>query len=39
MTEWHFWGEKQFEDVYENIYIRTSMEDWFKIVKEIAKDW
>jgi len=38
MTEWHFWGEKQFADVYENIYIRTTMEDWFKIVKDIAKE-
>jgi len=38
MTEWHFWGEKRFANVYENIYIRTFMEDWFKIVKEIAKE-
>ncbi len=38
MTEWHFWGEKQFADVYENIYLRTFMEDWFTIVKFFAKE-
>ncbi|MCK5629657.1 MAG: class I SAM-dependent methyltransferase [Nanoarchaeota archaeon] len=38
MTEWHFWGEKRFADVYENIYIRTFMEDWFKIVKYISNE-
>ena len=38
MTEWHFWGEKQFADVYENIYLRTFMEDWFDIVKTLAKE-
>ena len=21
MANWHFWGEKEFSDVYENIYI------------------
>jgi len=38
MANWHFWGEKQFSDVYENIYIRTSMEDWFGIVDVLAKE-
>ncbi|MEO6536626.1 MAG: methyltransferase [Candidatus Paceibacterota bacterium] len=32
MAKWHFWGEKEFTDVYENIYVRSSVEDWFKIV-------
>jgi len=38
MTRWHFWGEKEFSDIYENIYIRSDMEDWFNIVFEIAKE-
>lgn len=38
MAKWHFWGEKEFSDVYENIYIRTFVEDWFKIVLEIVKE-
>lgn len=38
MTKWHFWGEKQFADVYENIYIRTFMEDWFNIIFTIVKE-
>jgi trans-aconitate methyltransferase len=38
MTEWHFWGEKQFADVYENIYLRTFMEDWFAIVNVLARE-
>lgn len=38
MVQWHFWGEKQFADVYENIYLRTFMEDWFNIVNELAKE-
>lgn len=38
MTKWHFWGEKKFSDVYENIYIRSFVEDWFNIVSEITKD-
>lgn len=38
MAKWHFWGEKEFSDVYENIYIRTLVEDWFKIVLEIVKE-
>lgn len=38
MAQWHFWGEKQFSDVYENIYIRSVMEDWFNIVFEIVKE-
>jgi len=37
MAKWHFWGEKEFSDVYENIYIRTLVEDWFGIVFEIVK--
>jgi len=37
MTRWHFWGEKEFSDVYENIYIRSVMEDWFNIVFEIVR--
>lgn len=41
MAKWHFWGEKEFSDVYENIYIRGTNEDWlnivFSIVKEITK--
>ena len=36
MAKWHFWGEKSFADVYENIYIRTKLEDWFKIVFSIV---
>ncbi|MDP3934832.1 MAG: class I SAM-dependent methyltransferase [Candidatus Giovannonibacteria bacterium] len=32
MAKWHFWGEKEFSDVYENIYIRALNEDWFEIV-------
>lgn len=38
MAKWHFWGEKEFSDVYENIYIRSFVEDWFEIVDEIAKE-
>ncbi len=38
MANWHFWGEKEFSDVYENIYIRSVMEDWFNIVLEVAKE-
>lgn len=42
MARWHFWGEKQFAEVYENIYIRALTEDWFKIifgiVNEISKE-
>lgn len=37
MAKWHFWGEKEFSDIYENIYIRSVMEDWFNIVFEIVK--
>lgn len=36
MAKWHFWGEKEFSDVYENIYIRALNEDWFDIVLEIV---
>lgn len=38
MAKWHFWGEKEFSDVYENIYIRSYMEDWFNIISEIVKE-
>jgi len=38
MAKWHFWGEKEFSDVYENIYIRSYVEDWFNIVFEIVKE-
>lgn len=38
MAKWRFWGEKEFSDVYENIYIRSDMEDWFNIVFEIVKE-
>lgn len=38
MAKWHFWGEKEFSDVYENIYIRALTEDWFGIVSEIVKE-
>lgn len=38
MAKWHFWGEKEFSDVYENIYIRSYVEDWFNIVFAIARD-
>jgi len=38
MTQWHFWGDKEFSDVYENIYIRGMLEDWFKIVSEVVKE-
>ena len=36
MTHWPFWGEKRYADIYENIYIRTNMEDWHRIICEIA---
>lgn len=39
MAKWHFWGEKEFSDVYENIYIRSVMEDWFSIIFEIVKEF
>lgn len=38
MAKWHFWGEKEFSDVYENIYIRSYVEDWFSIVFEVVKE-
>ena len=38
MTQWCFWGDKEFSDVYENIYIRGALEDWFKIVESIARE-
>lgn len=38
MTEWVFWGDRRIAGVYENIYLRTFVEDWFNIVKELAKE-
>jgi len=38
MAKWHFWGEKEFSDVYENIYIRSFVEDWFGIVSKVAEE-
>jgi len=38
MTEWTFWGDRQLVSVYGNIYLRTFVEDWFKIVDVMAKD-
>jgi len=35
---WPFWNEKGISDVYENIYIRTFREDWFKIASIVAKE-
>jgi len=36
MTEWQFWGDRQILSVYGNIYLRTFVEDWFKIVEAFA---
>jgi len=38
MTEWTFWGDRQIVSVYGNIYLRTFVEDWFKIVDAMAKE-
>ncbi len=38
MAKWHFWGEKEFSDVYENIYIRALTKDWFDIVSQVVKE-
>lgn len=38
MAKWHFWGEKEFSDVYENIYIRAVSEDWLNIVFAVVKE-
>ncbi|MBI2108939.1 MAG: methyltransferase domain-containing protein [Parcubacteria group bacterium] len=38
MAKWHFWGEKEFSDVYENMYIRALNEDWINIIAEIVKE-
>lgn len=38
MAKWHFWGEKEFSNVYENIYICALTEDWFDIVSETVKE-
>ncbi len=37
-TIWPFWNEKRISDVYENIYIRTFVEDWFLIVAKLAEE-
>ena len=37
MTEWVFWGDRQIISVYGNIYLRTFVEDWFKIINTLAK--
>lgn len=38
MTEWTFWGDRQLVSVYGNIYLRTFVEDWFKIVDILARE-
>lgn len=38
MAKWHFCGEKEFSDVYENIYIRALNEDWFEIVSVMVDE-
>ena len=38
MTEWVFWGDRRISGVYENIYLRTFVEDWFDIVNVLAKE-
>lgn len=38
MTEWVFWGDRQIVSVYGNIYLRTFVEDWFRIVNAMAKE-
>jgi ubiquinone/menaquinone biosynthesis C-methylase UbiE len=38
MTQWYFWGDKKISDIYENIYVRTFVEDWFKIIEKIANE-
>jgi ubiquinone/menaquinone biosynthesis C-methylase UbiE len=38
MTEWVFWGDRKIVSVYGNIYLRTFVEDWFKIVDTMAKE-
>ncbi len=38
MTRWEFWNQKEFADVYENIYIRALTEDWYNIVFTIVKE-
>jgi len=38
MTEWTFWGDRQLVSVYGNIYLRTFIEDWFKIVDTFARE-
>jgi len=38
MTQWYFWGDKQIAGVYENIYIRTYVEDWFNTFKRLAAE-
>ncbi len=38
MIAWRFWPEKNFSNVYENIYIRTFVADWFAIAETIARE-
>ncbi len=38
MARWNFWGDKEFSDVYENVYIRSFVEDWFKIVEALVHE-
>lgn len=38
MARWNFWGDKEFSDVYENVYIRSFVEDWFRIVVSMVKE-
>lgn len=39
MTKWVFWGDRQILGVYGNIYLRTNVEDWFKIISGVAKEF
>lgn len=39
MTEWVFWGDRKIEGVYENIYLRTFVEDWFDIIERVALEF
>lgn len=39
MTEWQFWGDRKQLDVYENIYLRTFVKDWFEIVLKTAREF
>jgi len=39
MTEWHFWGDRKFLDVYGNIYLRTNVRDWFYIILKTSREF